>query len=93
MDSKECTRCRECKPLTMFSPLRKHDGSPGHHSQCKACRSAHQNAANKAKTHRRNEPPREIIWPREPREAFMDSRFMAWRGPVESGALSWRIAA
>lgn len=92
IESKECTRCGQSKPLDMFSPHKR--SRDGRHSYCKTCRSAYANAYNKRNRKfpdRAKAPDRDEIWPRPLTEQLLDLKVRNWRYPASAGQLVWRV--
>jgi len=89
---RQCQRCGQCKPKSMFSPSK--CGKDGLHSYCKPCRSEYVTAAKKAKRlkpARAKAADREEIWPRPITEQLLDLKLRNFRYPVTAGQLTWRV--
>lgn len=88
MCERECKRCGQVLPLTMFSPSK--NGAGGYQPYCKPCRSAYVGQAKKAKRTRTNRPAREEIWPRPITEQLLDLKLRNFRAAT-AGQLTWRV--
>lgn len=92
ISEKQCSGCRECKPVTEFSAQQ---------SRCKACRRAYGTAAYhsspKARASRANrDKPTSWILPRDARpvsDRLLDLELRRWGYPTEAANdLFWRVA-
>lgn len=82
--TKVCRRCGMEKAAGQYSMAKR---SPdGLHAHCRACRSAANSVKNKLKRRQKLDTR---LYKRPLFEAVIDGAFMAWRYPVEPGALRW----
>lgn len=80
-----CKTCRKCGTSKLFAEF-SHDAknADGLNTACRACRSA----VNKAWRASKNS---DSVWPRDTSEVVIDKVMVAWRYPVSSARLAWRV--